>query len=830
MNGRSLAGFQVTTNRPRCAPCPVPRVTAFDWGLCPAGTWPPYTAGTLPRPRAAPVHIFVHECHPMRFMRPLNLLLLAWLMLLGGTAHANTGSALAPPMPQLAAVEGRPKVALVLSGGGARGLTHVGVLKVLEAAQVPVDMVVGTSMGAIIGGLYAAGMSPVQLEEEIARLNWGGLFEWREPRQMLSQRRKEEDFELAPMLQLGFRDGDFRLPTGAVPSRSLEMLLRRYTLPMRNLPDFDHLPIPFRAVATDMENGQAVVLDRGDLAAALRASMSVPGVFSPLEVDGRILGDGGLVDNLPVEVARGMGADLVIAVNIGTPLAGRETLGTLVGITSQMVNILTEQNVRRSIDQLTKEDLLLLPPLVNVSSADFNRSAELVALGERYTESVRSSLARFAVPATHYARWRAARGERQALASAGVGHITAVRFEGVPPERTGYLQSLMETRPGAAFDLTRIEGDVQRLSATGDYNDVSYRLEHDPADGDTLVMNVQDNSWGPNYLKLGLNLETDFDGEGAFTLRMSHNRHWINERGAEWRNRIQLGEETGLFTEFYQPLTKRAESFVAAYLDTNLERIDMYGTDGSQVAAGRRRSLQLGADVGWPMGLLGSYGEFRIGVVSRFRRAVPELLSGDLAGSGIDLRARRWWEQGLRAALTSDQLDYANFPLHGYRIRSELMVGRLEEKGMAGELFNRLDTQVTGVRTWGRHTLNLGLRAAHASKVPLGAIDEYALGGFQHLSGYHRGQVSGNYLLFGRLTYYRRTDMNVGLGLLRAVFAGGSIEVGNAWNRREDVSLGDLRLGTSVFVGADTGLGPLYLALMRAPKGHTGLYLLLGRP
>lgn len=775
---------------------------------------------------------------PMRLLRHLSLMFLAWLTIapVGLPAAMAADAPTSPAAAVRTATAGgdQPRVALVLSGGGARGLTHVGVLKVLEAAQVPVDMVVGTSMGAIIGGLYAAGMSPAQLEAEVARLNWGGLFEWREPRQMLSQRRKEEDFELSPILQLGFRDGDFRLPTGAVPSRSLEMLLRRFTLPMRHLPDFDHLPIPFRAVATDMETGDAVVLDRGDLAAALRASMSVPGVFSPLEVDGRILGDGGLVDNLPVEVARRMGADIVIAVNIGTPLAGRETLGTLVGITSQMVNILTEQNVRRSIEQLTRDDLLLLPPLGNVSSADFNRSAELVELGEQYAESVRAALARFAVPGAAYAHWQQTRAARMAAASVGAGRIAAVRFEGVPPSRTGYLQSLMETRPGASFDLKRIEGDVQRLSATGDYDDVSYYLASgEDAGGDkgeTLVMNVQDNSWGPNYLKMGLDLETDFDGEGAFTLRLSHNRHWINDRGAEWRNRLQLGENTGYFTEFYQPLTQRAESFVASYLDTNLERVKMYGSAGDPVATGRRRSLQIGADVGWPMGLLGNYGEFRVGVASRFRRAVPELLSGELGISNLDLRSRSWWEQGLRAALTSDQLDYANFPLRGYRIRSELMIGRLKEEGASSELFNRLDTQLTAARTWGRHTLNLGLRAAHASKVPIGALDEYALGGFQQLSGYHRGQVSGNYLLFGRLTYYRRTDLNVGLGLLRALFAGGSIEAGNAWDRREDVSLGDLRLGSSLFVGADTGLGPLYLALMRAPKGHTGVYLLLGRP
>ncbi|MDP2419597.1 MAG: patatin-like phospholipase family protein, partial [Hydrogenophaga sp.] len=145
----------------------------------------------------------------------------------------------------------RPVVGLVLSGGGARGFAHVGVLKALEAAQVPVDLIVGTSMGAIVGGLYASGMSADELEREILAVQWGDLFERREPRQLLSQRRKEEDFELSPVLQLGFRDGEFRLPSGAMSTRSLEVLLRRYTLSTRHLATFDGLPTPFRAVATD---------------------------------------------------------------------------------------------------------------------------------------------------------------------------------------------------------------------------------------------------------------------------------------------------------------------------------------------------------------------------------------------------------------------------------------------------------------------------------------------------------------------------------------------------------------------------------------------------
>ena len=203
----------------------------------------------------------------------------------------------APPTP-------RPRIGLVLSGGGARGLAHVGVLKVLEELQIPIDVITGTSMGAIVGGLYASGMRAADLDRALRAVNWGEVFTNRVQRQQLSQRRKEEDFEIAAAIELGLRDGELLLPSGAVSSRGLESLLRRYTLPVRGVARFDDLPIRFRAVATDMETGAAVVLDSGDLALALRASMSVPGAFAPTEVDGRVLGDGGLVNNLPIDVAR----------------------------------------------------------------------------------------------------------------------------------------------------------------------------------------------------------------------------------------------------------------------------------------------------------------------------------------------------------------------------------------------------------------------------------------------------------------------------------------------------------------------------------------------
>ncbi len=721
----------------------------------------------------------------------------------------------------------RPRVGLVLSGGGARGFAHVGVLKALEAARVPVDLIVGTSMGAIVGGLYASGMSADDLEREILAVSWGDLFDRREPRQLLSQRRKEEDFELSPVLMLGFRDGQFVLPTGAVSSRSLEMLLRRYTLSTRHLASFDGLPTPFRAVATDMETGKAVVMDHGDLAAALRASMSVPGVFSPLAVDGRILGDGGLVNNLPVDVARRMGADVVIAVNIGTPLAGRETLGSVVGITTQMVNILTEQNVQASIATLTPNDLLLAPPLEQLTSGDFGKAPELVKIGHDYGKTVADALARFSVDAPRYQRWVATR-EAQAQANTGrIGAVASVKFEGVNEAHAARLATALETSEGRRLDVPTLERDMQKLAASGDYERVDYTLTRRDDGAEDLTLQLRENAWGPNYLRVGLDLRTDFQGQGAFNLRISHNRHWLNDSGAEWRNRVQLGETLGLYSELYQPLNLHSDRFVAAYVDANLRRVDLYTTDGDMAAVVQRQGIQVGADIGWPMGLLGNVGDMRVGLVAARRKVKPELIAGLMPGEAQGSLV--WSEVGVRAAVIADQLDFANFPSQGYRAKGEVVIGRrsFRDDENSGS-FTRLEGTATGVKSWGVHTFNVGARFAYASQIPVGAIDEYALGGFQQLSGYRAGQVAGNYLVFGRLTYYRRLPWSVGVA--RALFVGGSLEAGNAWTARRDISIKDMRSGASLFVGADTGIGPLYLSVVSAPRGYTGLYLFLGRP
>ncbi len=712
----------------------------------------------------------------------------------------------------------RARVGLVLSGGGARGLSHIGVLKVLEAARIPIDAIAGTSMGAIVGGLYATGMSAAELERELLQVKWDAVFAARVEREHLSQRRKEEDFEIATALELGLRDWTLRTPTGAVSSRGLETLLRRYTLPVRNVQTFDRLPIAFRAVATDLETGAPVVLDQGDLALALRSSMSVPGVFPPTEVEGRLLGDGGLVNNVPVDVARAMDVDVLIVVNIGTPLAGRETLDSVLGVTAQMINILTEQNVQRSLATLGPRDVLITPQLGKLSAGDFDKAREAIALGERGAQAELARLRAYAITPEAYSQWRAEH-PKQRRADATIGFVA---FEGTTLTNPSRLAAQLESQPGQAFDPVRAERDARVLAASGDYVRADYQLVSSQSGTDGLVFDLEDKPWGPNYLRLGLDLSTDFNGRGTFNLKLSHNRHWLTANGTEWRNRVQIGAVPSFFTELYHPLNWTAglanDWFVAAYASSERRDGTLYGAGGSELARFKRTTARAGIDLGQPWG---RFGEIRIGLGTQRVRATPTLVSTALSNGLSQVQAT---ETGLRLAVVIDQLDFANFPQQGYRLVGEAAIGDGSNAGR----FQRVEASAMGVKTVGHHSFNLFTSARGASQQQGAALGRYALGGFHQLSGYRDGQLLGNYVLLSRLTWYMR--LSEAPALARGFFVGASAEAGNAYLTRDALHANSLRAGMSLFIGADTPFGPLYLALTHAPRGQTGIVLFVGRP
>src|SRR5277367_6713825 len=313
---------------------------------------------------------------------------------------AATWAATDPPVPAAANV--RPRICLVLSGGGARGMAHIGVLKVLEELKIPVDCIAGTSVGAIVGGLYASGMTALEIDSTIRSLDWQEAFRDAPPRRDLAFRRKQDDRNFLVRLPLGLKHGRILLPKGLIQGQKLQETLRQLTLPFSNTTNFDLLPTPFRAVATDLETGNAVLMDKGDLAIAMRASMSAPGVFAPVEVDGRLLVDGGLAENLPINVARAMHADVLIVSDVSFPLQGRSALDSALSISNQMLAILVRKDSDRQRATLGPQDILIEPNLGSATATDFTVPANVIAGGENAARDAVSKLSAYSVGEAAY--------------------------------------------------------------------------------------------------------------------------------------------------------------------------------------------------------------------------------------------------------------------------------------------------------------------------------------------------------------------------------------------------------------------------------------------
>jgi NTE family protein len=589
---------------------------------------------------------------------------------------------------------------------------------------------------------------------------------------------------------------------------------------VRDIVHFDRLPTAFRAVATDMETGEAVVLAEGDLALAMRSSMSVPAVFPPTEWEGRLLGDGGLVDNLPIDVARQMGAERLIVVNIGTPLAGRGTLGSALGLTAQMINILTEQNVQRSLHTLGADDLLITPELGALTSADFNQAAAFIRLGEAQAQAMVSALRSWAMTEADYTRWREARRAGEPRPPV----LQFVAFEGSTDTEPARLAPQLGSRRGAPFDAIKAERDLVRLAASGDYVRADYRLLRTDA-GEGLVFELEDKPWGPNYFNIGLSLSTDLAGASAFNILVSHNRHWLTSSGTEWRNQLQIGEVPLLASEIYHPLNWTVglsnDWFSAARVRGERRTRAVFASDGGPKLGDLHRSTALaGIDLGQAWG---TFGELRLGTYFMAARDEPLQQSANIPGLSS---SNTWQEAGVRARLVLDQLDFANFPQQGYRVETELTTGEHEDVSAAH--FWRVEAEATQVMSWSRQTLNLHVAARWSTAATSSSVGRYSLGGFQQLSGYQVGQVSGNALVFARLGVYRRFSESPVFA--RGLFFGGSLEVGNAWSNPQDLRLRGLRQGGSLYLGADTGIGPMYAGVTWAPRGQPGLIVFLGRP
>jgi NTE family protein len=711
-----------------------------------------------------------------------------------------------------AADDSRPRIGLVLAGGGAKGAAHIGVLKVLEELRVPIDAIAGTSMGALVGGGYASGLSATEMEQAVTSVNWNELFDDDPPRAEWPMRRKEESLRPTFGFTIGQRDGELRLPKGAISGQEVLLFLSGLTQGAEGVERFDQLPIPFRAVATDLETGEMVVFDHGSLPFAMRASMAVPGIFAPLETDDRIYVDGGLVRNFPLDVVRAMGVDLVIGVNLDSNPPTREQLSSVLGITGQMINFLFAQNEQRSLAEIDAgRDILVTPKLGDIGVGDFARAEEAIAIGVEAARKASGQLARLRVSPAEYAAWRASVERRREP----VERVDEVRVVGLDRVNPAVLKPVVETHEAKPLDRSQLESDLNRLYGQGDFERVNYRIEREGG-RNLLIVDAIEKAWGPGYLSFGLGLTNDFQGDSRFGLRATYRQTWINQLGGEWLTEVNLGNEPRLYSELYQPFDAARTAFVAPYVDLSKVPLSVFLGD-DRVARYDITRYRVGVDLGTSFG---RFAELRLGLLAGSLDAEVD------TGSPLVPEVRKT-EAGIRGRLFYDTRDSGGLPRSGSAVKVDLFAP-LEALGADAE-YIRSEIDAGKAFSSGANTLALNLRGGSAFGDEMPYYDQFPLGGFLKLSGYANEQFRGNAYAFGSLVYYRQvTTLTPPLG--KGLYLGGSLEVGRHWDVIEALNPSETRYGGSIFFGADTWLGPFFLGFGLSGEGDTTGYVTLGKP
>jgi NTE family protein len=732
--------------------------------------------------------------------------------LLGCSAHAADSSTSATS----ADAAPRPRVGLVLAGGGAKGGAHVGVLKVLEEMHVPIDCIAGTSMGALVGGGYASGIPAAGLEKFVTGIDWKAVVGGVGQRDLQTIEQKRAGVTYSNDIEMGLRDKRVILPAGIVNTSNIEDLLRSYVAASRAQSDFDKLPIPYRAVATDMVSGKMVVLKDGDLATAMRASMAIPGAFAPVMTEQYVLSDGGMVRNIPVDVARDLCADVVIVVNLVEEEVKREKLQTATQLLGRSTDVMIVANENLQLESLTGRDVRIDVIMGDITTADFERVPETVPLGETAARKVAAQLAPLAVPEAQYHAWRTSVTAGQNIET----RLADVKYMGMERVNPDYLAQRAQVKPGDTVDTAEISAEARRMSALHEFESVEYRLTGDPA-SPTLEWWPQEKRWGPNYLKFDLGLYGSEDGDLGFVVYAKHTRTWLNALGAEWRNEVQLGYFNNLSTSFYQPLDVAQRFFIEPKLLWTRSWEDVF-VDNERLARYKFADAGGKFDAGVN---LGHNAQVRAGYLYTQRKASVE------TGASILPEDDRT-DAGLTMTATYDSRDTAFNPTRG-------LAAALEYANVDESLGADLD--------WERLELGVGLALPVRSDVVwmtlAGGTDldstlppdrYFMLGGPGSFPGFELGELrltdywtaSGSYL-------WKIKDIMSIRG--QALYTGLRLEAGQVFGRLESGFLpgfddDEVIYGGSVYLAGRTQAGPLTLGLGVTSTDSWSLWIAVGRP
>lgn len=713
-------------------------------------------------------------------------------------------------------VSERPSIALVLAGGGARGLSHIGVLRTLEELRVPIDCVVGTSMGALVGGLYATGMSASDIEAILNEHDLVEFFNERPPRQSIQQNLRTYSYRPLFGFSLDTRYGLPSPSTGIASGYRFELFMKELIgtgYAVDDL-DFDDLPTPFRAVATDLDSGDQRVFDSGNLPQAMRASMSLPALIAPLTIDGRRYVDGGLVQNFPVEAGQELCGDVVIGVSLRIKAKWDADYNSSFEVANRSVEILMDQNSLQSQQRLDSDDILIEPDMQNFTSADFDRHVDIINQGEIATRLHHSVLASLSLSPQAYQQWQEQRRSRQRHNI----HITRITTDSELGFNDQVIMKDITTHGGDDFDLKQLHQDIARIYGRGDFTYIGYRVRtYDSDDYGTVEIYADSKPSGHGNLRFGVEIATDNSRQAEINLSTSYRQPWVNSRNGEWRVDLSLGTDFLLHSEFIQPLSLRDGSFVATHLSTSRYFNDIY--TGSRRAGNTRLTRN---EFGVDMGVTGARGEVRLGAFATGLKGEPD--------NGLNTDAVEpfgLFQVGYRFHAIYDQLDAIGFPSRGTLF--EFNAHETTEELGSDDDYTKLSATLIKALSLGRHHLKFQAEAGTTVGDSIDDIylyDGFKLGGPGRLSGLNLNQLTGLEYQFAKVEYYHRlTEMPEFFG--RGLYLGTSLETGRIEDELMD-NPGDWVSAAGLFAGLDTVLGKLQVTLGHASLDQTSFYFTLG--
>ena len=730
-------------------------------------------------------------------------------LLIGALMAANALSA--GSIPSVKTKSKRPRVGLVLSGGGARGAAHVGVIKVLEELRIPIDFIAGTSMGSAVGGLYASGLNTKELEDLFAHFDWYAAFNDSPPRRELSFRRKNDDRTFLVKARIGVGKGGVKLPLGLVEGQNFVTELRKLSHVTGSVDSFDNLSIPFRALASDLETGKSVILDKGDLVNSIRASIAIPPLFSPVEIDGRLYADGGYLKNIPVDVVKQMNVDRLIVVNIGTPLSKMTDIQSVFDVISQVGRLGGQVFDVQQLSLVGMDDVLVLPDLAGLSFVDFGKIPEIINRGEVAARALTKELSRFSLSPEDYQAWRASLAKTPELP-----RVDAIVVKNGTRIADSVLTPFISQPLGAILDPVRMQLDLARLYGLGYFECIDYHSEK-RGDKNIVVVDAPRKSWGPDYLKLGFKMAEDFKGHGDYAITGRYQRTELNSLGAEFQVDGNVGLNSGVSAEFYQPIGKvpRYMSYGAPYflfanawLQQNNQSILL--NEGNELPF-RDQHSGLGGGGGRS---LGNWGQMRLGVTwvdqNYHTPTVPD----------FSLKYNQFEGVG---QVSIDTLDDASFPRNGFLGNiSGRMTGTSVGAGSAASMGN---LGAMGAFSSERHTVRLKGEWANNFNKPNENSYMQRMGGFLNLGGYSQNSLIGTEKALLQTQYLCKV---ASLGK-KPLYGGAVAEWGGVWDDTDHVDPATGVFSGTVLVGLDTGIGPAYLAYSQAEGNARSVYLYIGQ-